>query len=300
MPERELAARLDADRIDIALDLAGHTGHNSVRMFALRMAPVQVSAIGYPDTTGLAQMDYRIVDSYTDPREPAVDARATEKLYRLDPCFLCYRPPDEAPLPARDAADPGTGPVFGSFNASHKHNRQLIGVWARILKEVPNATMVLKAQDLSEGVAARLLSRFAAAGISPDRVHIMESTKSLAEHLSAYGQVDVALDPFPYNGTTTTCEALWMSVPVVALAGRTPASRVGVSLLTNAGIPELIAQSEDEYVRLATDLISDAPRLAAYRSTLRDRLAVSAIGDAKGYAQRLGAAFRNMWRAYCK
>ena len=288
----QLAKQIHDDRIDIAIDLAGHTLGNNLPAFSLRPAPVQVTYCGYPDTTGLRQIDYRIVDSHTDPPTPEVDRRASEKLWRLDPCFLCYRPPAEAPAPAREP-----GPItFGSFNASRKINRPLIALWARLLRAVPASRLMLKSFDFaSPAVAQRIRDGFVDEQIDLARIDFLAATKSLADHLALYARMDVALDAFPYCGTTTTCEALWMGVPVVSLAGNTHAGRVGVSLLSAVGAPELIAQSESEYVALAGGLAQDPPRLATYRAALREQLKKSPVLDAPGFARRFGDALRAMW-----
>ncbi|GJQ29513.1 MAG: hypothetical protein HBSAPP03_13970 [Phycisphaerae bacterium] len=298
LTDLQIAQRLHADKVDVAIELAGHTMGNSLPAFALRPVPVQVTYCGYPDTTGLPEIDYRIVDSFTDPCTPEVDRRAAEHLWRLDPCFLCYRPLPDAPAPARDPAYPG--PVFGSFNAARKINPGLIALWARLLNAVPGSRLILKSFDFAaKGAIDRISADFSANGIAHDRLTFMTATPSLADHLALYSRMDVALDAFPYHGTTTTCEALWMGVPVVTLAGNTHAGRVGISLLSNAGCPELIAHSEDEYVRCAANLIADPTRLAAYRTTLRSRLAASPICDAPGFAARFGQALRAMWGAWC-
>jgi len=243
------------------------------------------------------------VDSFTDPLgvpegELGFDERATETLVRLDPCFLCYRPPPDAPLPFRDPAFPG--PIFGSFNATKKINRSVIALWARVLEATPGSRLLLKAFDLRDpAVPERITGRFADRGIDASRLIFLPATKGLAEHLAVYSRVDVGLDPLPYNGTTTTCEALWMGVPVVTLAGRTHAGRVGVSLLNNVGAPELVTQSEDEYVAAASRLAQDGARLAQYRATLRGMMAASPLCDAPGFAARLGDALRRMWSAHC-
>lgn len=298
LTDLQIAQRIHADKIDIAIDLAGHTLGNSLPAFALCPAPVQVTYCGYPDTTGLAEIDYRIVDSLTDPRTPEVDSRATERLLRLDPCFLCYRPLENAPAPSRDTAFPG--PVFGSFNAARKINPRLIALWSRLMLAVPDSRLILKSFDFAaKGAIDRIAGDFKANGIAAERLTFMTATPSLADHLALYARMDVALDAFPYHGTTTTCEALWMGVPVVSLAGNTHAGRVGVSLLTNAGAPELIAATEDDYIRLAIELVNNPARLAEYRRTLRDKLAASPLRDAPAFAARFGDALRSMWHTYC-
>lgn len=296
----QLATRIQADGIDILIDLAGHTLGNDLPAFNLRPAPLQITYCGYPDTTGLSEMDFRIVDSCTDPDSPEVAARATERLWRLDPCFLCYRPPADAPLPT-SRTNSHSGPTFGSFNAGRKLNPGIIAVWARILHATPGSRMLLKSFDFAApGSAARVASLFASQGIGADRIEVIPATPTLAEHLALYSRVDVALDAAPYNGTTTTCEALWMGVPVVGLEGRTHAARVGVSLLSVIGTPELIALTETAYIELARSLATSPERLAQYRASLRSRMAASPLCDAPAFAKRFGSALRSMWTAACE
>lgn len=308
----EMARLAEREGIDILVDLSGHTGFSTMTLFAYKPAPVQATYCGYPNTTGLSTIDYRIVDSLTDParenREgaalhpdhPDFDERCSEKLIRLNPCFLCYQPPRHSPEPARDHSELGPGVVFGSFNANKKIGRGVIRLWSRVLQEVPGSRLAMKTFELKDPATRERITReFAACGIDESRVVFLETTKGIAEHLAKYAQVDLALDTLPYNGTTTTCEALWMGVPVVTVAGATHAARVGVSLLTNVGAPELIAASEEEYVRLAADLARDPGRLATYRTTLRERLTGSPICDRAAFCERFSGALRGMWRAYC-
>jgi len=297
--ELQLAQMLSDDRIDIAVDLAGHSNGNSLLAFALRMAPVQATYCGYPDTTGLTQMDWRIVDSHTDPDTPDVNAHATERLYRLDPCFLCYRPPESAPAPTSDIRHPTSHITFGSFNASRKHNQHVADLWSRILLAVPGSRLALKSQDLSDPyLRSLLLQRFAKSN-TQDRIDFLDAPASLADHLALYSKIDIALDPMPYQGTTTTCEALWMGVPVLTHAGRTHAARVGVSLLTNVGASELIATSDDDFVARAVALANAPDRLAQYRATLRTKMAASPLLDRPAFCRRMEGSFRSMWREYC-
>jgi predicted O-linked N-acetylglucosamine transferase (SPINDLY family) len=297
--ELQLAAKLSEDRVDIAVDLAGHTNGNSLQAFALRMAPVQVTYLGYPGTTGLTQMDYRIVDSLTDAPSPTVDACHTEKLLRIDPCFLCYRPQPDAPA-VRTSDAPHPPITFGSFNAGRKLSGPLLALWAHILKAVPGSRLLLKAQDFNDpAMSKRIDAHLGEYGINKGRVEILQATKEMAEHLSLYERVDIGLDPFPYNGTTTTCEALWMGVPVITLAGNRHAGRVGVSLLTNVGLPELIAKDENEYLDIAVKLAGDPSRLADYRATLRQRMAASPLCDGPAFSRRFEGALRAAWVQYC-
>ncbi len=301
----EVAQRIRADGIDVLLDLAGHTQGHRLGVLARRPAPVQATYLGFPDTTGLRTIDWRIVDSLTDPvgpvpavdgePQPTFDERATEKLWRLDPCFLCYRPREGAPVPARDGH---TGLVFASFNAARKISADCLDMWSRLLHTVPEAALVLKAVEFADPEGSRVLrAEFEARGIPAGdggRVRFMPPQESLDEHMAMYSGVDVALDTFPYHGTTTTCETLWMGVPVVTLAGNRHASRVGVSLLTNIGAEEWIARTPEEYVEKAAALARDPAALAGHRGTLRGRLAASVICDQRAFAERLTAALVGM------
>jgi predicted O-linked N-acetylglucosamine transferase (SPINDLY family) len=293
----DLVAR---DRIDIAIDLAGHTHGHRLGAFAARLAPVQITYLGYPDTTGLTRMDYRIVDSLTDP--PGAEDRCTEQLIRLDPCFLCYRPPSDGPaLSIRDPQSPIRNPVFGSFNDARKNNPRLFAMWGKILAACPGSTLALKSISFSEPqIVERTLAGLAAAGVAAERVRILSPTHAVPDHLAHYNGIDIALDPTPYNGTTTTCEALWMGVPVVTLAGNRHSGRVGVSLLTNIGAPELIAKDDGDYVRIATQLAAHPERLQSYRATLRDRVLKSPLCDATSFCRRFESALREAWTIWCK
>ncbi len=292
-----LVETIRKDGIDVLIDLSGHTANNRLMIFPRRPAPVQVTYLGYPNTTGLRSIDWRIVDSFTDP--PGAEACATERLWRLDPCFLCYRPPADAPEPAR-AAREGQGPVFGSFNAGMKLNRRVLGAWSTLLRETPGARLLLKHRDFNEEQTRVLtLEALQRAGADLDRVEILPPTKEIADHLRVYQRLDVALDTFPYNGTTTTCEALFMGVPVVTLNGAAHAGRVGVSLLSAVGLGELIAQDDASYIRIARDLALDRGRIESLRSTLRGRVLASALCDEAGFARRFEDAIREMWRQRC-
>jgi predicted O-linked N-acetylglucosamine transferase (SPINDLY family) len=293
-----LARRIHEDRIDILIELTGlYSGHRMHTM-ALRPAPVQMTYIGYPCTTGVAGIDVRIVDSRTDP--PGAEALATERLVRLDPCFLCYRPPEGAPTPRRETGARGGGVTFGSFNSALKVNDRVVRAWARVLAETPGSRLLFKGLGLSEAlVRDEFFARFREAGVEPGRLEIVAQTAHWKEHLAMYDRVDVALDTFPYNGTTTTCEALLMGVPVVTLAGAAHAGRVGVSLLGAVGLDELVGRDEDEYVRIAAELAQDHARRAALHAALPGRLRASALCDVAGFGARLGALLREAWAARC-
>jgi protein O-GlcNAc transferase len=292
-----IAAAIYKNTTDILLELSGHMAGHNLPAIAMQPAPVQVSYLGYPATTGLPEVTHRLVDSLTDPN--AHEAFSSEQLIRLDPSFLCYRPPDNAPAPSRT---PRTGGIaFGSFNSAPKINRNVIRVWARLLNEVPDATLILKALEFFDpALGPDILARFAAEGVDPSRIQIHTLKASLEDHLGAYNDVDIALDTFPYNGTTTTFEALFMGVPVVTLRGDRHVARVSAAILTNLGVPELIADNEDQYVRTAEFLARDSSRRAEICGTLRDRLIGSILCDGKAYSARMDTALRGIWRQWCE
>ncbi|HLG85784.1 MAG TPA: tetratricopeptide repeat protein [Alphaproteobacteria bacterium] len=295
----KIADQIRADGIDILVDLAGHTGGNRLGVFARRAAPVQVTWLGYPDTTGLAAMDYRLVDAITDP-DGVADKLASETLIRLPHGFIVALPQSDVPPVGVPPIFRNGYPTFGSFNNLAKVNRRVIALWARLLHAVPNSRLVLKSSfNSDEWVHHRFREAFAKSGIGPERLDFRIRTAKHAEHLALYGEVDVALDPFPYNGTMTTLEGLSMGVPLIALAGNSHVSRVSMSLLTRIGHPEWIAESEDAYIAKGVDLVADKGRLAALRMRLRQEYLASPLADAPGLARAIEAAYRDMWRKWC-
>jgi len=293
-----VAARMRADGIDLAVDLGGHTIDSRVAVMAFHPAPVGVAYPGYPGTTGMSSVGWRLVDHHTDP--PGADAWHTERLAHLDPCFLCFPPPEGAPEVAAPPAG-RDGPItFGSFNNPSKLSASVLQLWARVLGATPGSTLLLKGVGFEVPAVRERLQRAAAeAGIDPTRLTVLPITATPAEHLATYARVDIALDTSPYHGTTTTCEALWMGVPVVTLAGETHVSRVGVSLLSAVGLPEWIAASPDAYLALASGLARDRAALAAHRGSLRGRMLASALCDQPGFASRFEASLRSAWRDWC-
>ena len=298
--DSDLRAALRADRIDIAIDLAGHTTGNRLRALAVKAAPVTATWLGYPATTGLGTIDWRVTDAIADP--PGQEAFHTEKLMRLPAVFLCYNPyitpiPDVAPLPAL-----AHGSItFGSFNSPLKLSPAAIAAWARILDAMPDSRLVLKSIAFVEPTQrSQFLARFSALGVGADRIELREPQPELPAHLASYGDIDIALDPFPYNGTTTTCEAMWMGVPMITLIGERHAARVGVDLLTQVGLAELAAPDVDTYVALSIGLARDLPRLTQLRGALRARLRASPICDGPRFARDFEAALRDMWGAWCR
>ncbi len=281
------------DEIDILIDLSGLTGGSRMRVMAARAAPVQMTYLGYPNTTGLTEIDYRIVDDLTDPE--GADAWATEELLRMPAPFLCWTPPENSPnVRAREAERPFT---FGSFNYPGKMSEHTLELWRRVLEATPGSRLMLKAKGFDEPKSrASVEKHLGACGLDLSRVELRGFAEDLRSHLAHYEDVDVALDPFPYHGTTTTCEALWMGVPVVSLVGDRHASRVGLSILSAVGLGSMVARDEDHYVAIAGMLASRPAALAALRASLRARVAGSALCDAPGFARRFEGSLRAAWR----
>jgi predicted O-linked N-acetylglucosamine transferase (SPINDLY family) len=293
----DFAAQVAADRIDILIDLAGHSAHNRLPALARRLAPIQAHWIGFPATTGIGAIDYLIADAVLAP--PGSEADFSETVLRLPAVAWCYRAPGfapaVAPLPARAAG----GVTFGSFNNPVKLNPAVLETWAAILARVPAARLLLKFRHLDGGAAAaRLRAAAAAAGIPPERL-MLEGASPHPAALAAYARVDIALDPFPFNGGTTTCEALWMGVPVVTMAGATMAGRMGASFVAAAGCPALVAPDRAGYVDRAVAAAGDLDRLAALRGDLRRRMAASPLCDAPRFMTGFEAALRGVWRRWC-
>ena len=297
LSDERLAQRIRDDGIDILIDLSGHTGDNRLPMFAWKPAPVQVSWLGYFATTGVAAMDYLIADPWTLPE--GEEHSFTETIWRLPETRLCFTPPpvdlDVSPLPALS----NNHITFGCFNNLTKMNDGVVALWARILTAVPHSRLFLKARALGElQVQQSVIKRFAEHGIDPQRL-TLETYVPRANYLAAYNRVDIALDPFPYTGGTTTVEALWMGVPALTLAGRQFLARQGVGLLMNAGLPEWVATDQDDYLSRAVAHASDVQRLASLRAGLRQQVLASPIFDASRFAQYFEIALRGMWEKWC-
>ncbi len=291
--------RIREDRIDILVDLAGHTAGNRLSLFAEKPAPVQLTWLGYPDTTGLKAIGHRLVDAWTDP-EGGSEAYHSETLIRLEGGFLCFEPPAESPPPSPPPMMASGHVTFGSFNTLCKLNHDVLSQWAAILRAVSGSRLILKAVQLrDEANRDRVQGLFQAEGVA-DRVETIGWLDSREDHLGLYGRVDVALDPFPYNGTTTTCEALWMGVPVLTLAGEAHAGRVGTSLLNQIGHPELIAATRNDYQSLAVALANDSARLEALRDGLRSAMQKSQLLDASGFTFSLETVYRTLWTEWCE
>jgi len=285
------ARQVRADGIDLLVDLSGHSAGQRLGLFARRPAPKQATWLGYPNTTGLDAIDFRLVDALTDPGD-AAQALASERLLRIEGCFLCYRAPIDAPPVALRRAAGEDGPiVFGSFNNLQKVSAATLDLWSLLLAAEPGSRLALKAGGFEQpGVQARLGAAFAGRGIDPARLQFLPREPGIPGHLARYGGIDVALDTWPYHGTTTTCEALWMGVPVISLAGDRHASRVGVSLLAAAGRPEWSVQDSPGFVAAARAAAREAVSDPSGRLRLRAQLADSLLLDSGRFAAHFAAA----------
>lgn len=291
MDDDTLYSLIRSDAIDILVDLAGHTGGNRLPLFARRAAPVQVTWLGYPNTTGLSAMDYRIVDDISDPPGDA-DLYHSETLLRLPNGFLCFDPPENAPQVSSLPMLRNGFVTFGAFNALAKITDQAIELWSRILSRVPGSRILFKNKCLfDEATRNRLYERFAAQGVSSERIMMTPFTLTTEEHLACYGHLDISLDTFPYNGTTTTCESLWMGVPVVGILGDRHAARVTASILARLGLDSLTGKNAHECIEIAVHLAGQPELLEVLRGNLRKRMRSSRICDGKGFVAELEEAF---------
>lgn len=289
LPDDRAADLIRADEIDILVDLSGHAPGNRLPVFARKPAAAQVALFGYPVTTGLTAMDYRVTDAVTDP--PGAEPLYVEKLLRLPELGWVYVPPVGAPVPRPVPANRRAF-TFGCLNHPGKLSDPCVDVWAAILKAVPKSRLVLLAGQ-SVAASDELAARFTRRGVAPDRLEVMYRLSG-NDYFEAYQPFDVALDPFPYGGGVTTCDALWMGVPVLTVAGRDARGRQGVSLLTALGLPEFIADTPDQVVSLAATWADERPVLADLRVGLRDMMAQSPVTDAQGYVRRLEDALRGV------
>lgn len=310
--------RIVDDEIDILVDLAGHTGGNRLGIFARKPALLQCTYLGYPNTTGLPTMDYRIVDAITDPLGEAA-ARSVERLARLPNSFLCFSPPGNQLDTVLDHAgrlqpfhvfSQNIAPdlperrrgylTLGTFNNSKKIDVESAVLWGAALAALPGAKLLLKGKAYQNTQTRENLFRvLAQGGIAPGRVELRTHTPSLAEHLSQYNDIDIALDTFPYNGTTTTCEALWMGVPVLTLAGERHASRVGASLLRTLGHPEWVADCTNDFVESCIRLAADPDSRLALRQSLRDEMLASPLMSEAAFVENLESFYESAWNLHC-
>lgn len=297
MSDPQLTELIRADGVDILFDLAGHTVANRLLVFARKPAPLQITWLDYVGTTGLAAMDYILADPRQIPPESARYYR--EKVLRLPDDYICYDPPTDAPdintLPALDRGRI----TFGSFNTLAKISPQILGAWSRILQRIPASRLVLKNRGMDDpATVTRLRQSFGEHGVTSDRVELL-GRSTPREVLASYQQIDIALDTFPYNGGLTTCEALWMGVPVITCHGEIFASRHGLTHLSAVGLTETIAHDLDDYIERAVALSQDLPHLATLRASLRDRVTVSPLCDGKKFAAHLATLLHQAWREWC-
>lgn len=298
MHDNQLYERIVYDDIDILIDLAGHSAYNRLPVFAKKPSPIQITYLGYPNTTGLTSMDYRIVDSYTDP-EGLTDGFNTEKLIRLKDCFLCFCPDENKP----ECLDPPiikNGYVtFGSLNNLSKVNDFTIDLWSDVLLQIRDSRIIIKSKALSDdAVKTRLKNRFIKNGIEEDRVLLMGYVKGFYNHLEIYNLFDISLDTFPYNGTTTTFESILMGTPVVTLVGNTHCSRVGFSILKNLQCDELIATKYDDFLTICKTISSDISMLNNYKQGLRERLLRSILTDKSKFVSNFEKTLINIYNRH--
>jgi predicted O-linked N-acetylglucosamine transferase (SPINDLY family) len=292
----DLERILRKDQLDILVELAGHSARQRLPVLARRVAPAQVTYLGYPNTTGIAAIDYRITDARADAPGEA-DTLHVEKLIRLPESFLCYAPPATSGQALAGPVRRNGYITFASFNKFAKISPLTVELWSRILAAVPGSRLLIKSRGLQDpGLCGPFLQRFVAQGIGADRITLMQPTPDPQGHLQTYGNADIALDTFPYNGTTTTMEALWMGVPVVTLAGDRHASRVGASILSTLDLADWVADSADEYVNIATRLAADVQALDTLRQSLRLQLSRSPLTDGARFTAHLEQAYLQMWQ----
>jgi predicted O-linked N-acetylglucosamine transferase (SPINDLY family) len=311
---------IEADQIDILIDVAGHTGYNRLLVFARKPAPIQVTWLGFPATTGMKAMDYRFTDAFAEP-EGMTEHLNTETLWRLPEIFCCYGPHESNPAVIDHPPFEDNGYItFGCFNNYTKITDPVLEAWAKIMARTPDSRLLLEIADLegpqilqeNEGKAVlpllyadterqkfrqKVMDRLHRLDMPLERVLLEPRKKS--NQFVLYNKIDIALDPFPCAGGTTSMDTLWMGVPFVTLAGKHFASRMGITFLKNVSLPELIAQNTDEYIQIASDLANDRNRLRALRHNLRDKVVASPLMDQARFTRNIEAAYRDMWRKWC-
>lgn len=293
----QLAQRIEDDGIDILLDLAGHAGMQRMGLFGARAAPVQASFLASHGTTGVPHMDWLLADPVLAPE--GSDGLFSERVLRLPHTLFCFAPDQAYPYPDHSVVQADQPLTWGSFNPISQLTPRTLALWAQLLQALPQSRLLLKSDGFTDPGAVRMMTqRFASLGIGSDRL-LFRGPSALAETMAEYAQVDIALDPAPYNGCSTTLQALWMGVPVVTQAGGHFASRMGASILRAAGLQQWVAASDEDYVRIATDLAQDRAELAVLKQSLRQRLLVSPVCRIEAYARDFEAALQHMWAIYC-
>jgi len=294
MADQNVVDLIKGDGIDILIDLAGHTLGSRLSVFVQRPAPVQVTWLGYPNTTGLDAIDYRLTDAIADPVDEE-DKLYSEQLIRLAKGFLCYQPAPDSPKISQPPCQKNGYITFGSFNNCLKVTTEVIQLWAQILNSVQNARLILKSKLFNNlGAKERYKKLFEDNGVAIDRIELLSRLPAKNDHLSLYNKIDIGLDPFPYNGTTTTFEALWMGVPVLTLRGKRHSGRVGASIMHHTGLVELVAETQEEYKELAISLAHDVGRLIKLKAELRERLKKSSLMNSQQFTRILEETYRKI------
>jgi len=295
MDDKSVVTLIEKDNIDILIDLSGHSLGSRIEIFNPKPAPVQMSYLGYPFSTGLNSIDYRITDSFSDPLN-TTEHLHSEDLIRLDPSFLCYNPPDEIPIGDKLPVEKNSYITFGSLNNFSKLSKSTILTWANILNDVKDSRLVLKnINPVPDLLRDNILTTFLNFGIDASRVTLYHAIDKREEHLTLYNEIDICLDPFPYNGTTTTFEAIFMGTPVITLAGKSHHSRVGHSILSNLELDKLSANSKEKYIEIVSQLANDIPRLRHYRKTLRQTLLNSPLTDSTLFTKKFEKVLKQCW-----
>jgi protein O-GlcNAc transferase len=286
MTHKQLYSLIQKDEVDILIDLSGHTRGNRLPVFAMKPAKIQLTWLGYPNTTGLKSMDYRIVDHYTDPKS-LNDHLYTEKLLRIDGSFLCFSPEENVPINKNNLMKKDNLFTFGSFNNLAKMSEGVLKCWAQILNQHENSRIMLKNKQLNSNYMRNIyLKKFEEHGINNERVILLSWSNSRQDHLNLYNSIDLALDTFPYNGTTTTFESLWMNVPVLCMEGNNHSGRVGYSILKNLGLESFISKSEEHYIEKALHFAKNREEVNELSLGLRDKLTSSDLCNAKKFTNK--------------
>ena len=298
LTDEALSTRIRQDQIDILVDLTGHNTDNRLLVFTRKPAPIQATYLGYPSTTGLSAIDYRITDNYADPA-PVADPYSVETLVRMPCSYFCYQPlknsPAVNPLPALK----NKYLTFGSFNNYSKVTTETVQLWAEVLKAIPTSKLLVKTKNFADKhIRQAFIERFAQLGIEANRLILIGYIRSAQGHLRTYQQVDLGLDTYPYNGATTTCEALWMGVPVVTLVGERHASRMGLSILSALNLSEFIATTPEAYVARCVEFANNINALKKWRQILRETMQQSSLLDAVTFTNHLEVAYQQMWYRY--
>jgi protein O-GlcNAc transferase len=291
LSDEDAYKKIQDHNIDILVDLSGHTGQNRLSLFGLKPAPCAITWLGYPNTTGLKTIDYRITDEISDPQ--GADKFYTEELIRLPNGFLSYTPPKNLPVPNLSSLENREETVFGSFNNIAKLSVETITLWSTVIKSVPNSKMIVKHKNFNDPrVRERYLGLFLKNGVTEKQLIFKEYSFAANSHLEIYNEVDIALDSFPYNGTTTTFEAALMGVPTITLEGESHASRVGASINIKLGLPQFVAQNPEQFLEIALNFSQNKEKLLELKYGLREKLLNSPLSNSKDFTRELEKAFK--------